>query len=71
MQFCRNEDGTYCVLGAGAYGRVYRGIKGGVQDVAIKQVHENMTEIVHFAAMTRPLYSQVYNCLTAFSGSGE
>ena len=37
-QICQRKDGTDHLLGEGAYGRVYKGVRGDVQDVAIKQV---------------------------------
>lgn len=49
------------MLGEGGYGRVFRGIRGGVQDIAIKQVcvvaphipdrhHSSLTEGLHDTA---------------------
>lgn len=36
IEICRNPDGDPWLLGEGSYGRVYRGVRGGVQDVAVK-----------------------------------
>jgi len=39
IEICRNPDGDPWLLGEGSYGRVYRGVRGGVQDVAVKVLH--------------------------------
>mmetsp|Transcript_2752 Transcript_2752/g.8109 ORF Transcript_2752/g.8109 Transcript_2752/m.8109 type:complete len:738 (-) Transcript_2752:958-3171(-) len=44
IEICKNEDGSYNMLGEGGYGRVFRGIRGGVQDIAIKQLMHAETE---------------------------
>jgi len=38
IEICKQQDGTDWLLGAGAFGRVYKGLRGGVQDIAIKQL---------------------------------
>ena len=35
----KRKDGSDWVLGAGTYGKVYKGVRGGVQDVAVKMLH--------------------------------
>lgn len=38
IEFCLDADGNQVVLGEGAFGRVYKGLRRGVHEVAIKQV---------------------------------
>ena len=53
LQICKYEDGSDHVLGTGAYGRVCKGIKGGVQDVAIKQVRSNFQQMQSLRAVAQ------------------
>jgi len=38
IEFCRDSSGKRIVLGEGAFGRVYKGLRRGVHEVAIKQL---------------------------------
>ena len=40
LQVCTRPDGTPWELGSGAFGRVFRGLRGGVQPVALKVLHD-------------------------------
>ncbi|KAK9811452.1 hypothetical protein WJX72_004105 [[Myrmecia] bisecta] len=38
IQICKRPDGSDWVLGKGSFGMVFRGLRGGVQDVAVKML---------------------------------
>ncbi|KAK9807895.1 hypothetical protein WJX72_012418 [[Myrmecia] bisecta] len=39
IQICKRADGRLWELGVGSFGKVYKAIKGGVQEVAVKTLH--------------------------------
>jgi serine/threonine protein kinase len=39
VEICRDAKGEPWLLGEGSYGKVYRGLRGGVQDIAVKVLH--------------------------------
>ena len=40
VAICKHPNGTDHVLGAGSYGQVYKGLRDGIQDVAVKILFE-------------------------------
>lgn len=61
------RDGSDWLLGAGAFGRVYKGLRGGVQDIAIKQVSSPPNTLFNFTCkiVFHNIYSYEFSCMSS------
>lgn len=51
VEICNRDDGTDWLLGEGTNGRVFKAVRGGIHDMAVKVLHKAGTD--HLAKMKK------------------
>ena len=58
IQICKTDDGKDHLIGTGGFGQVYKGVRSGVQDVAVKMLsYSNELQLQQFCLEIRLLKS--------------
>ncbi|BDA50936.1 probable serine/threonine-protein kinase DDB_G0267514 at C-terminar half [Coccomyxa sp. Obi] len=69
ITICKHEDGSDWELGAGAFGKVFKALRGGVQTVAVKILHDAEVGGVNFTREIAILKGCRHSNIVQFQGA--